>query len=228
MKCFEIQNLNVVAKINKNKRYRILTRLVTLQSGGSGRNLVILFRQQFSPLSWWTQAAYANSEYTNGSRTGRQRGGRNHFDHGFVKDDGQGHPPYDIGQLGWCWGDVEMMATDLWLMATSSSYNKDKIFKLPTSWGNTLLLSGINVSNAIIRSIKTRITILCYWKTMKECFRILKYCQFCLCFCNLLSWWIRNAKVFERIKENLSVVQQTKKCLETCWGRNSTDQKTRM
>ena len=51
MKCFEIQNLNVVAKINKNKRYRILTRLVTLQSGGSGRNLVILFRQQFSPLS---------------------------------------------------------------------------------------------------------------------------------------------------------------------------------
>ena len=137
-------------------------------------------------------------------------------------------PPYNSGQLGWCWGDVEMMATDLWLMATSSSYNKDKIFKLPTSWGNTLLLSGINVSNAIIRSIKTRITILCYWKTMKECFRILKYCQFCLCFCNLLSWWIRNAKVFERIKENLSVVQQTKKCLETCWGRNSTDQKTRM
>ena len=118
----------------------------------------------------------------------------------------------------------------MWLMATSSFYNKDKIFKLPTSWGNTLLLSGINASNVIICSIKTRITVLCYWKTMKECFSILKYCldwQWQCFWTSHMSWWIRNAKVLERIKENLSVVQQTKKCLETCWGRKSSDQKQR-
>ena len=78
---------------------------------------------------------------------------------------GDGHRPA-YANLKYTNGPVEMMSgysnARMWLMVTSSFYNKDKIFKLPTSRGNTLLLSGINASNVIICTIKTRITILCY------------------------------------------------------------------
>ena len=79
--------------------------------------------------------------------------------------EGDGHRPA-YANLEYTNGPVEMMLgysnALMWLMVTSSFYNKDKIFKLPTSRGNTLLLSGINASNVIICTIKTRITILCY------------------------------------------------------------------